>query len=868
MKKIKRLLTILASASIAFTSASASITYADVHYDGNWVCADGYSCDIIPDWVPKNYLDALEFSNKYGVTHTDSKFMCIVQQRNDNVSEEGYYDISLTVDGSSVSDSYRPFYADIHFSKDDIPDESDTEAYAAFKDRLEAVGCDIQHLGDDNYFRVEVYTTLYQTIDVEVKEGADSYVYSFKRTGLEGEQLDVFRFLPDSVEEYDEFIEKHGNLCAYEDYIVYCGDVQRMAGCKLEMKQSGTASIKEMLGYCVEKRLPSSAYLTDGGTSRVVKLYKVISTGNIDVDMTVATPQHTADKTISKNFTIEEYNTLYRKYRITENRNELPEWVPSDFASASEFECEHGATFIKDGYICCVRRMQANGEGYHSIISSSIKRNAEDINDPDSYYNKPYSSFRDSRMEYDCRVSSRLYGLGIPEKPDKNEREAYKAYLAALEKYGLSENNADEAMTDLCYSVDVFKPEAASFLEVKWDYSNVNTEEEIGTFCRLDFETDQDGNITETDLFGWLPDCVAEAEEFSKKNGVVSVQNGYIVFCLASHGHYLETVQDGVPEVKNIFKYYFSDPYIIPRDGDKYAQVFLYKGSKAGSAKMTFTYGGTVKGEETKFYRFDIDRNASEISENECDPLIKGDCNYDGEMGVADVVSLQRWLIGNGDLKKAENADLNGDGVVDVFDLIAMRRLLVYGSAEQPGMSESPKPILVSKYQNYAWGTQQRITVYDENGVGHTMEYCPYIASDLRPVNSYSKLIEMDNTDNTDWYDELVDIINNDKAELSRMPDELIGKTRSLSDNIGDHSNDKVGEGIGMMNDAGQTTLYLIGVDRSGKPKAQFLFTSGDCLDWIECKELQDYMKELSYNSFLVDGNYIKMLENRAARSF
>ena len=57
----------------------------------------------------------------------------------------------------------------------------------------------------------------------------------------------------------------------------------------------------------------------------------------------------------------------------------------------------------------------------------------------------------------------------------------------------------------------------------------------------------------------------------------------------------------------------------------------------------------------------------------------KGDVSGDKSFNVADIVLLQRWLLG----KKPENfknwkaADLNGDDVIDVFDLTAAKRYLV-----------------------------------------------------------------------------------------------------------------------------------------------------------------------------------------------
>lgn len=56
---------------------------------------------------------------------------------------------------------------------------------------------------------------------------------------------------------------------------------------------------------------------------------------------------------------------------------------------------------------------------------------------------------------------------------------------------------------------------------------------------------------------------------------------------------------------------------------------------------------------------------------------IKGDINDDGKADIADLVMLQKWLLGSGDLTNWKNADLCEDGVIDAFDVAALRRLLL-----------------------------------------------------------------------------------------------------------------------------------------------------------------------------------------------
>ena len=58
------------------------------------------------------------------------------------------------------------------------------------------------------------------------------------------------------------------------------------------------------------------------------------------------------------------------------------------------------------------------------------------------------------------------------------------------------------------------------------------------------------------------------------------------------------------------------------------------------------------------------------------DTPVAGDLNQDGACTVADVVLLQKWLMGAGTLTNWQAAELTGDGVIDSADLCILRRML------------------------------------------------------------------------------------------------------------------------------------------------------------------------------------------------
>lgn len=56
---------------------------------------------------------------------------------------------------------------------------------------------------------------------------------------------------------------------------------------------------------------------------------------------------------------------------------------------------------------------------------------------------------------------------------------------------------------------------------------------------------------------------------------------------------------------------------------------------------------------------------------------LMGDVNNDGKFSVLDVVMLQKWLLGAGDLTCWQNADLCADDKINAFDLYVMKQKLI-----------------------------------------------------------------------------------------------------------------------------------------------------------------------------------------------
>ena len=59
-------------------------------------------------------------------------------------------------------------------------------------------------------------------------------------------------------------------------------------------------------------------------------------------------------------------------------------------------------------------------------------------------------------------------------------------------------------------------------------------------------------------------------------------------------------------------------------------------------------------------------------------PVVSGDVNGDNKLTVADLVSLQNWLLGSKKSTISDNgADILNDGIINVYDLICLRKEII-----------------------------------------------------------------------------------------------------------------------------------------------------------------------------------------------
>lgn len=251
-------------------------------------------------------------------------------------------------------------------------------------------------------------------------------------------------------------------------------------------------------------------------------------------------------------------------------------WVPDNFDEALSFTNMYGRTHT-DGknLVCCVRAVPNYDEYVHSVEVDN-----EDYDK--GYISKEYYKNEDDTLQF---KSDTMYEVTVFYM-DKNDK---LSFSCRTERY----------INDMTFSYDD---------------------------CSFSFESDENGNITQTDIFGWLPDSIGEYREYRKANDVVSLHENYVVFaeCVCTDGGYeLITSQSGEGELREFKKFAIFEATAEPIDpGNSGNTVAVYEPVKEGNVKAEFKIARPWETDKepialiSKNYKIDSNLSIHEITSN------------------------------------------------------------------------------------------------------------------------------------------------------------------------------------------------------------------------------------------------------------
>lgn len=174
-----------------------------------------------------------------------------------------------------------------------------------------------------------------------------------------------------------------------------------------------------------------------------------------------------------------------------EDTEALPSWIPTNLEETIDFYNQYGATHIEDGLICIVFEESLNKIYSYEAVSTD-----------------------DS-----CKLSREVY----------------------------ENNNSDSK-----YEVVVYRPNSSGEFNVELNRTYKDTVHKSSSYA---FLADDSGEITETDIYAWVPDCITEYNAFQSKYGEASIHENYIVYCgdiNYSCGHTLIMEQNGTAKIEKV----------------------------------------------------------------------------------------------------------------------------------------------------------------------------------------------------------------------------------------------------------------------------------------------------------------------------
>ena len=347
----------------------------------------------------------------------------------------------------------------------------------------------------------------------------------------------------------------------------------------------------------------------------------------------------------------------------------IPDFVPKSYEDTIKFLNEFGKTHTVSDYICIIREIRPN-EGW------SYTTNAESMLISDQTYSIKMDKPSEDNPDY------------------KNQLRLYENYQKVLEELGEAGVNKLPQ-----YQVLVFQPDKNMQYNIELSASRFRYVEPSGGSDELVVDPVEvvelqkneyvfektDSGITETDIYGWMPDSIDEFAAFRKANGEISLHGNYVVICSDvnySTGAELFLGQTGAKYVKErteTIEYMRMVPSMMLA-GESSRSVSLYSPKEEGVAVFTQYVGRTFDDSPAEIANATV---VSKLIDRKWLLSIHDgaayDINADGRFNADDVRLVSNYLTTLGTLTDAQliAADANGDKCVDARDLTLLKQLLI-----------------------------------------------------------------------------------------------------------------------------------------------------------------------------------------------
>ena len=233
---------------------------------------------------------------------------------------------------------------------------------------------------------------------------------------------------------------------------------------------------------------------------------------------------------------------------------ELPDWVPTDFETAVDFCNTYGATHIENGYVCVVYKMDY------------------EKNDPE------------------MMIQFLRYQL---------IKQGDALHMEHSDGYTYSETPVSG---DTLYFVMLFSAGTEGTFECDMIDNALKTSpdtEHPKSLGHYSFKVDTNGNITETDIYSWLPDSMTEYWEYVKNDGEVSVRDNNVVFCTTTIEQFGDKWEPDPDNKYECFKYLLTSDCTMEEwrraDDCSIDRIYVCQAVKDGYEKLSWVRTSDVR---------------------------------------------------------------------------------------------------------------------------------------------------------------------------------------------------------------------------------------------------------------------------------